>query len=224
MIKKTLSYQWLITSNVTRGFTHSSNHTINIYVSSSCVPGPRLGTEVNNHFLVMDGAKGHLGWSERAVLRRGHDQLCSRYSLLCNKPPQNLVVQTMTAIIFSWIYNLGRAWWGQSVSALPSISWGSLEGRDWTHLKACSFTCLVVDAGCCQGSHLGLSTETPACELSMQLLVFFTVWWPGFKSGPPKGELGWSCIIFFDLVLAFTQSQFYSILFTRSKLLRPVHI
>lgn len=26
--------------------------------------GPRLGSEVNNHFLVMDGAKGHLGWSE----------------------------------------------------------------------------------------------------------------------------------------------------------------
>lgn len=33
-------------------------------LSSSCVSGPRLGSEVNNHFLVMDGAKGHLGWSE----------------------------------------------------------------------------------------------------------------------------------------------------------------
>ena len=128
-------------------------------------------------------------------------------SILCNKPPQNLVAQTMTAIIFSRTYNLGRAWWGQCVSALASISWASLEARDWTHLKVSLSTCLVVAAGCCQGSRLGLSTGTPAGDLTMWLLVFFKVWWPGSQREPSKGEGGWKLYhLFSPSVSTYTES------------------
>lgn len=66
-----------------------------------------------------------------------------------NEPYQNLNnlggFKQEQHLLISWVYNLDRAWWGQSVSVPLGISWGGWKARFGNHLSFAHlhFRCLV---------------------------------------------------------------------------------
>lgn len=65
-----------------------------------------------------------------------------------------------------------------------------IKDGGWSHSKAPSLTCLMIDTGCPLGTLLRL------------LVGFLTTWWLLSKSKYPekKGEQGEGCIAFYDLL------------------------
>lgn len=70
-------------------------------------------------------------------------------------------------LICSQICNAGRSWQKKLLSTALGISWGSLKAVGYNYLMAYSLPYLVIDAGSCLRSQLGLLNETPLWGLFM---------------------------------------------------------
>lgn len=151
-------------------------------LSISYVPGTRLDFRINhNNFQVMDNASGHLGWSGRAVLRRGIWAVFQLSIAMWQTSPKLNGLKQWQKLHYSWICSLGR--WGQHVSAPPNISWR------WELESSGGFLTYTSSGWCWLMLAVGKDLWQ-VCSLKHLHVVhgFVTAWWLGSKGEPHKTE------------------------------------